>query len=364
MSMPSYLASDPSVNRQPLETVSNEKDSDVTDNVTSASNELSSNTTKATGPQLSNPTSPEQTIPGTNLSKRDQYVNQPSQQNQPSSWQQQQQFPMLPYPYNTFPGLMYMPYPGLMPQHPAFQSTAQPFGLLPTAGFPMAPGLSVGSNPNPSVAVNGSQLPDSNGSMKDQKHETSHSTNIETNNSAGNLSGSADSAAGQQQQTQQQQLATSQGMMIMGANGPVLVPPAQFPFGQNSHMMMQQNPAMAAAMAAAVSASNPSTRSESAAQKKERVEIEKQELIREFKKKTREAALVRFRQKRRERRFGKLIRYDCRKKLADARPRIKGRFVRIKDGVDEDEDDDREDDVDDVHELHSPDSSPQVVPDL
>lgn len=73
-------------------------------------------------------------------------------------------------------------------------------------------------------------------------------------------------------------------------------------------------------------------------EKKSRVELEKQELIREFKKKTREAALVRFRQKRSERRFGKLIRYDCRKKLADARPRVKGRFVRIKnDELGEDE---------------------------
>lgn len=64
--------------------------------------------------------------------------------------------------------------------------------------------------------------------------------------------------------------------------------------------------------------------------KRARMDLEKDELIREFKKKTREAALVRFRQKRSERRFGKLIRYDCRKKLADARPRIKGRFVRIR----------------------------------
>lgn len=77
---------------------------------------------------------------------------------------------------------------------------------------------------------------------------------------------------------------------------------------------------------------------ESSDEKKSRVELEKQELIREFKKKTREAALVRFRQKRSERRFGKLIRYDCRKKLADARPRVKGRFVRIKaDELGEDE---------------------------
>lgn len=76
---------------------------------------------------------------------------------------------------------------------------------------------------------------------------------------------------------------------------------------------------------------------ETQAERKDRIEREKQELVREFKKKTREAALVRFRQKRRERRFGKLIRYDCRKKLADARPRVKGRFVRIKDDEEESE---------------------------
>lgn len=77
---------------------------------------------------------------------------------------------------------------------------------------------------------------------------------------------------------------------------------------------------------------------ELSADKKIRVEQEKQDLIREFKKKTREAALVRFRQKRSERRFGKLIRYDCRKKLADARPRVKGRFVRTRaDELGEDE---------------------------
>lgn len=74
---------------------------------------------------------------------------------------------------------------------------------------------------------------------------------------------------------------------------------------------------------------------ETQSDRRERIEREKQELIREFKKKTREAALVRFRQKRRERRFGKLIRYDCRKKLADARPRVKGRFVRIKEDEEE-----------------------------
>lgn len=75
---------------------------------------------------------------------------------------------------------------------------------------------------------------------------------------------------------------------------------------------------------------------ETAEEKKARIEREKEDLIREFKKKTREAALVRFRQKRRERKFGKLIRYDCRKKLADARPRVKGRFVRVKTPNDDD----------------------------
>lgn len=81
----------------------------------------------------------------------------------------------------------------------------------------------------------------------------------------------------------------------------------------------------------------PGMKPETVEEKKQRIEHEKQDLIREFKKKTREAALVRFRQKRRERRFGKLIRYDCRKKLADARPRVKGRFVRIKEDEEDDE---------------------------
>jgi len=71
---------------------------------------------------------------------------------------------------------------------------------------------------------------------------------------------------------------------------------------------------------------------ESVAAKKEdrrlREAREKEDLIREFKRKTREAALIRFRQKRRERNFGKNIRYDCRKKLADRRPRVRGRFVK------------------------------------
>lgn len=71
-------------------------------------------------------------------------------------------------------------------------------------------------------------------------------------------------------------------------------------------------------------------KAETPEERKERIEREKQDFVREFKKKTREAALVRFRQKRRERKFGKHIRYECRKQLADARPRVKGRFVRIK----------------------------------
>ncbi|KAK0605998.1 hypothetical protein LWI29_033045 [Acer saccharum] len=42
----------------------------------------------------------------------------------------------------------------------------------------------------------------------------------------------------------------------------------------------------------------------------------------------REAALTKFRQKRKERCFGKRVRYQSRKKLAEQRPRIKGQFVR------------------------------------
>ncbi|EME26556.1 two-component response regulator [Galdieria sulphuraria] len=57
---------------------------------------------------------------------------------------------------------------------------------------------------------------------------------------------------------------------------------------------------------------------------------EKDFLMREFKKKIREAAVVRFRQKRKERNFANVVRYDCRKRVADARPRFKGRFVKVK----------------------------------
>lgn len=44
--------------------------------------------------------------------------------------------------------------------------------------------------------------------------------------------------------------------------------------------------------------------------------------------KEREAKLERYRQKRARRHFGKKIRYQCRKKLADTRPRFKGRFCK------------------------------------
>ncbi|KAH9700953.1 Two-component response regulator-like PRR37 [Citrus sinensis] len=42
----------------------------------------------------------------------------------------------------------------------------------------------------------------------------------------------------------------------------------------------------------------------------------------------REAALTKFRQKRKERCFGKRVRYQSRKKLAEQRPRVRGQFVR------------------------------------
>ncbi|KAI7740987.1 hypothetical protein M8C21_026328 [Ambrosia artemisiifolia] len=74
----------------------------------------------------------------------------------------------------------------------------------------------------------------------------------------------------------------------------------------------------------------------------------------------REAALIKFRQKRKERCFDKKIRYVNRKKLAERRPRVKGQFVRKINGInvdlngqptstdleeeDEEDDDDEEDD--------------------
>lgn len=43
--------------------------------------------------------------------------------------------------------------------------------------------------------------------------------------------------------------------------------------------------------------------------------------------KERQKALVRFREKRASRSFQKKVRYQCRKQLAESRPRVKGRFV-------------------------------------
>jgi len=42
----------------------------------------------------------------------------------------------------------------------------------------------------------------------------------------------------------------------------------------------------------------------------------------------REAALNKFRLKRKDRNFGKKVRYQSRKRLAEQRPRVRGQFVR------------------------------------
>ncbi|KAJ8907758.1 hypothetical protein NDN08_007863 [Rhodosorus marinus] len=58
------------------------------------------------------------------------------------------------------------------------------------------------------------------------------------------------------------------------------------------------------------------------------VDPSKLEYMRLHKKKLREAAIIRFKQKREERKLGvKKVRYQCRKQIADSRPRVKGRFV-------------------------------------
>ncbi|CDF38371.1 unnamed protein product [Chondrus crispus] len=120
------------------------------------------------------------------------------------------------------------------------------------------------------------------------------------------------------------------GMFMTGQHPQVMIPPAPSPmyapqgmvlFAGAQHPAYPQGMLMPSAHAAQMQhRSKGPVKPETQAERKDRIEHEKQEVIREFKKKTREAALVRFRQKRRERRFGKLIRYYCRKKLADARP--------------------------------------------
>lgn len=81
----------------------------------------------------------------------------------------------------------------------------------------------------------------------------------------------------------------------------------------------------------------------------------------------REAALKKFRQKRKDRCFNKKIRYVNRKKLAEGRPRVRGQFVRKVNGVNvdlnglpasADEDYDEEDDEDDDSQVANMDSSP------
>mmetsp|Transcript_27318 Transcript_27318/g.36576 ORF Transcript_27318/g.36576 Transcript_27318/m.36576 type:complete len:108 (-) Transcript_27318:846-1169(-) len=49
----------------------------------------------------------------------------------------------------------------------------------------------------------------------------------------------------------------------------------------------------------------------------------------------RKARIAKFHSKRKMRIWRKRIKYDCRKKLADSRPRIKGRFVKRSDEDDE-----------------------------
>lgn len=71
----------------------------------------------------------------------------------------------------------------------------------------------------------------------------------------------------------------------------------------------------------------------------------------------REAALIKFRQKRKDRCFDKKIRYVNRKRLAEKRPRVRGQFVRQVNGVDvdlnghpfagDDSDDDEQEDQED-----------------
>ncbi|CDF36220.1 unnamed protein product [Chondrus crispus] len=61
---------------------------------------------------------------------------------------------------------------------------------------------------------------------------------------------------------------------------------------------------------------------------KTNAEKDEAERAAEQRKKRRMEALARFRSKRANRSFTKKVRYECRKQLADSRPRVKGRFVR------------------------------------
>ncbi|CDP17743.1 unnamed protein product [Coffea canephora] len=81
----------------------------------------------------------------------------------------------------------------------------------------------------------------------------------------------------------------------------------------------------------------------------------------------REAALMKFRQKRKERCFDKKIRYVNRKRLAERRPRVRGQFVRKINGVtvdlngqpaSADDEDDEEEDEDEEDQVTNLDSSP------
>ncbi|KAK4427888.1 Two-component response regulator-like APRR1 [Sesamum alatum] len=81
----------------------------------------------------------------------------------------------------------------------------------------------------------------------------------------------------------------------------------------------------------------------------------------------REAALMKFRQKRKERRFDKRIRYVNRKKLAERRPRLRGQFVRKVNGVNVDlngqptsaEEDEDEEEYEEEDETANMDFSPE-----
>lgn len=82
----------------------------------------------------------------------------------------------------------------------------------------------------------------------------------------------------------------------------------------------------------------------------------------------REAALMKFRQKRKERCFDKKIRYVNRKKLAERRPRVKGQFVRKVNGVNVDlngqpamteDDEEEEEEYDDEDQTTTVELSPE-----